>query len=705
MNKQNSDLKRPLILVADDEPGFQLLYEQSLSSAGFDVQVFSNGQELVSAFEKQRPSIVLLDVEMPVMNGFEACGHIRHQLHDLSTPIVMITGHDDIDSVNQAYDYGATDFINKPIVWPALPHRVRYIIRAHQSFVALAKGERKIRSLLQAIPDLIFVLNAEGVVVEQLSDVSEAGDSLGVNLLGKSLESFLQEGAAASVRQLLRAAITTGAVQTHNYHDPTADRHLEARMVPQTSDRVLILVRDISERIRAEQRVQQLAFYDQLTGLPNRQLFARELRRAMVHSEQEGKSLAILYLDLDRFKRINDTLGHTVGDALLKAIAERLGSSLRSEELLAKLPDRSASDLSLARLGGDEFVILIKEIRGAREAEQVAQSVKLALAPSFNYDVYNFVVTPSIGVVLYPEHGESTEELLMHADSAMYRAKSAGRNGYRLYSGTMNARSLERLDLESEFRKAFRRKEFSLHYQPKVDVKTGIITGCEALMRWKHSTRGWISPLKFIPLAEEIGVMGELGEWITATAARQIRQWDVEGIVMPHVAINVSSQQFQHLGMVEQIVRTVGDSGISPNRIEVEITETLLMQEVEESIASLKALQDAGIRTSVDDFGTGYSSLSYLKQFPINSLKIDRSFVTDLHHKADDAAICTAVIAMGKALGLKVVAEGVELQEQLDFLRQHHCDEFQGYLFSKPVTGEKIIELMRSQEPVATTTS
>jgi diguanylate cyclase (GGDEF)-like protein/PAS domain S-box-containing protein len=675
---------KPRVLVADDDAGARLVTESVLQSAGFEVATAGNGHEALAEFERQTPSLVMLDVEMPGLDGFGVCKAIRASEKGRDLPIIMVTGLDDTESVNRAFELGATDFISKPITWAMLPHRLRHVLSASQDVLALRRSEQRNRALLAAFPDMIFVVDDQGVVAEDLSGAGSGGATRR-RLTGQRLEDFLPADAARLAREHIHLALATRSVQTYEHSLPSDGRSFESRLVLHTEKSVLAIIRDISDRKRSEARIQHLAYYDQLTGLPNRQQFVRELRRAIRQGRRKSRCVAVLYIDLDQFKRINDTLGHTIGDALLKSVGQRLETCVRPADYVARADLKGDDGVRIARLGGDEFVALISDVGGTEEVGHVAERIREALAAPFAYDAHSFVVTPSIGIAVYPEHGRTIEELLMNADTAMYQAKAAGRNAYRFYSSTMNARSLERLELENELRVAITNGSLMLHYQPKVELPSGKIIGAEALLRWQHPERGWIPPSEFIPVAEETGLISALGEWVMEAACKQLKAWESEGLEHLHVAVNVSGQQFVQGAILDLALRKVWEAGIRPDRLELEITESLILQDVEDNIETLRALSDAGFGLAIDDFGTGYSSLSYLKKFPIDSLKIDRSFVRDLHSDRDDAAICAAILAMAHELGLKVVAEGIELEEQLDFLKRHGCDMAQGYLLGRPM--------------------
>ena len=684
-----------LALIADDDPMVGVLAGEVLQPAGFRVVTISHGTDVPAAFDHYNPDIVLLDVEMPGANGFDVCTQIRATPRGATIPIVMVTGRDDTSSIRRAYEAGATDFMVKPVAWNVLPHRVSFLIRAYETTNALRQSEQQNKALLHAFPDWLFIVTPDGKVLRHLSAVAHPSGS---RFVGKMIEACLPALSAQNAREAMRAVIESGTPQDFEFTAGSGDaeRAYETRVQVPNEDGYLFVVRDITERQRAEARIQYLAYYDTLTGLPNRQLFVRELRRAIAVSTRKNSNVAILFIDLDRFKRINDTLGHAVGDALLQSVARRLESCLRPDDVVARTHVRSEqTNMRLARLGGDEFVILLTDLTEPSQAATVATRVRHVLAEPFTSDGHQYVVTPSIGISLYPDDGNDVDDLLLKADMAMYEAKGQGRNRHAFFSNSMSGRSLDRLDLENELRQAISKGDFSLHYQPKVDARTGAIDAVEALLRWHHPERGWISPGTFIPVAEEPGMMLPLGDWVIREACRQVSAWARAGVDRLCVAVNVSVQQFARDTFVDTVLSTVNEFQISPDSLELEITESLLMRNIDEVIAALTRLRGAGVKISIDDFGTGYSSLGYLRQFPVDTLKIDRSFVKDLHVSSDDAAICAAIIAMARELNLTTVAEGVELTEQLEFLRRHGCNKIQGFLFSKPLPANALEKLLK----------
>jgi diguanylate cyclase (GGDEF)-like protein len=683
------------VLIVDDDPTFALLAGETLRRAGFCVSVAGNAAEALAAYRSARPDLVLLDVELPGSSGFDLCRELRAQRSAVDIPIVMVTGHDDTVSIARAYEVGATDFINKPVLWPTLPHRIGFILRAEDNLRALRASEQRNRALLQALPDTIFIVNQQGGIVEHISGESRLNRA---SCIGQALETALPADVATVARQHLGVvpAAVPAAIE-FSLGRAKERRAFEARLRPQADGTLLLVIRDTTERRKAKARIEYLAYYDVLTGLPNRQLFVREMGRAIREAKQSNHTLALMYLDLDRFKRINDNLGHSVGDVLLQNVARRLEQSSRPA---VAADGRTGHQLTrIGRLGGDEFVVLLGGALDDEQITEVAGRVRQALAEPFECAGHRLVVTPSIGIALYPRDASGIEDLLVKADMAMYQVKDQGRNHHCFYGASMSVRSLGRLELEGDLRAAFDSGAFRVFYQPKVDLASGKIVGVEALLRWHHAVRGWIAPEVFIPVAEETGLITALGDWVIQEACQQLAAWRDKGLGYLTIAANVSVQQFAHADFVDSVLRTMRRFDINPQQLELEITESLLMRNLEGAIACMRRLREAGVSLSIDDFGTGYSSFGYLRQFPVDALKIDRSFVKDMHHNDDDAAICAAIIAMARELKMKVIAEGVANEEQVRFLRRHRCDQVQGYLISKPIPVDDLEMLLAGNAP------
>jgi diguanylate cyclase (GGDEF)-like protein len=679
------------VLVADDDQLLRDIAAATLESAGFSVETAASGDAAVAACLERMPDIVLLDVEMPGGDGYQACANIRTLPGGLDLPIVMVTGLDDPMSINHAYDAGATDFVVKPINWPLLKHRIRYVLRGARTVEALRLAEQKNAALLRVIPDGIFLVGAGGQISHCYSPI--AGLALPTHqTLPRHLRELLP---AAALPQALESLAETlgGSPVAFEFalEETAAQRHFECRYLPNSGGQVLAIVREITQRKETEAHIHRLAYFDALTTLPNREWIGDYLAQSLATAAEQRRNVALLFIDLDQFKRINDTLGHATGDALLRQVAQRLSEALSAPETGAQL----------ARVGGDEFIVVLTGEPGAAEAERAARCIQGALLAPFNEAGYEFVVTPSIGIALFPEHGSDAQELLKNADLAMYEAKASGRNQFRLYSSAVNARAVRRLSLEVELRRAFEKGQLEVYYQPQYDARTLEVAGAEALLRWFHPQRGQISTTEFVAVAEETGLIADIGRWTLQQVCRDLQRWRTAGLAVPAVAVNVSGRDFMRQDVLLRLSRVLEEAHLPASLFELELTEGVLMQDVEGGQRSLQALKEFGFALAVDDFGTGYCSLSYLKRFPLDTLKVDRAFVSDITLDCDDAAIVRAIIGLGHNLGLKLVAEGVETPEQLAFLRSHGCDLMQGFLLSHAVPADAFIELLRAPPAAA----
>ncbi|MEP5763320.1 MAG: EAL domain-containing protein [Halieaceae bacterium] len=679
---------RPLLLVADDDRGTRLILQHVFENGGFDVETACDGAEAIDKFMDLKPDGLLLDVQMPFMDGFSVCEYIRAREDSVRTPIVMITGQNDSESVAKAYQIGATDFIAKPFDNNTLPFRLHHLLRA-------SSEHNSLQSLINGIPDAIAVLNPVGKVIEFLN-----ADNLFTGVDNDTMAEMVDSGHRLSdelmdkIRINVAKVLNGDVIQEFEFQVENSDRHFETRMIRRDQSSVLAVIRDVTSRLEAEQKIHELAYFDNLTGLPNREQFKQKLNQAIARAGRRGSQFALMYLDLDRFKRINDTFGHSVGDTLLRAVASRLRKCIRGG---SGRDEGGSGSAEVCRIGGDEFTILLPDLPRASVVEDICQRIRESLTAPFSCQGHQFVISPSIGIAIYPLHGKDEQQLLMNADTAMYQAKEEGCNTFRVYDASMNARSLEYMELESDLNNALQCNELELHYQPKIDMRSWTVIGVEALLRWRHPDRGWISPADFIPLAEETGQIIELGRWVVAQACRQLKAWQDTPLRDLQVAVNISSLQFTHDDLLQSVMQSMWKNSVRPWKLELEITESVLLGNVEGTIELLNAFKEAGISVAIDDFGTGYSSLSYLKRFPLDKLKIDQSFIRDLHTNADDAAICSAILAMGRQLGLTVVAEGVENAAQLGFLNERHCDQIQGFYFSKALSPAELPDFMEEE--------
>jgi diguanylate cyclase (GGDEF)-like protein len=458
-------------------------------------------------------------------------------------------------------------------------------------------------------------------------------------------------------------------------------------------------IQDITERKRVEQQIRRLALYDSLTGLPNRQFFKESLDHAIARAKRGKENLAALFIDLDRFKRINDTLGHAAGDVLLREAARRLRQCVRQSDFVGREADLPQG--VIARLGGDEFTVSLLDLRDPQDAAKVAGRIVHEMGKPFIIEAQELNVTASVGIAVFPDNGEDAETLLKNADVAMYQAKAAGKNIYKFFAQEMNAAALEKLTLENELKHAIERDQFVLHYQPKIDVYSSTIIGVEALIRWRHPQRGLVPPGLFIGMAEEIGMIVPIGQWVLHTACRQLTAWRQLNLPEISVAINLASPSFRSAQLAKEVSAVLASFQLRPDLLELEVTESMLMQDVGVTLRTLSELRELGVKLSIDDFGTGHSSLSYLRRFHVDQLKIDRSFVAEITNSSDDAAITAAIIALGRNLDIEVVAEGVETEAQAKLLHEQGCRLLQGYFFGKPVPAEDLIERIRTKLAIA----
>jgi diguanylate cyclase (GGDEF)-like protein len=664
------------VLLADDDASTRLLGHSVLSGAGFQVFLATNGEEAVESMLRDRPQMVLLDLEMPGVDGYEACRRIRHLPGGVDVPIVVVTSLDDPNSIERAYAAGATDFVTKPINWVLLVHRVRYVLRAADSAGALRAAEARNQALLRAMPDSLFLLDSAG----RIQACAAGGGALPGDAPGResptTLAALLPPDAALSLPTLCAQALSSRLATTLECQrlQQGVTQVLEVRLLPNEDGTLLAVVRDVSEQKFSEQRIRRLAYYDNLTDLPNREWMEMRLTSALLAAGKVGGRVAVLFIDLDLFRRVNDTLGQLAGDAVLIEAADRL------RRCLANLQPGVEDELPLARLGADEFLVWLPLTDGPASAVVTADMIRQAFEPLFPCGPVEVKATASIGVACYPADGQDVSTLLRNADAAAEQAKAAGRNRVVVYRAEMNSRALERLSLEADLRRALASNSLEVYYQPKYRVDDLGLVGAEALLRWKHPRLGFIPPNEFIGLAEAAGFIVDIDRWVVKRVCEDISLWRAAGKRLLPVAVNLSAQEFLNQSVVAMITDAAAQAEVPHGLLELELTESALVHDATLARELLTQLRDAGFTLAIDDFGTGYSSLQYLRRFPVHTLKIDRSFIRGAPDEREACALIRAVIQFAHSLDLSVVAEGVENYRQLDLLRAEGCDYLQGYL-------------------------
>ncbi|MCH9638303.1 MAG: EAL domain-containing protein [Betaproteobacteria bacterium] len=687
------------VLLADDDVTARYLMQAALDKAGFSVMLACDGEEAIRLFEEDPADMVMLDVEMPFKNGYEVCTYLRKKAGN-ELPIVMVTGMDDTQSIDRAFEVGATAYIAKPINWHLIHYRVLYLKRAYEDLLDLKVANARNKAIFSAIPDTMFILNDDGKVINTCNTCVHSSDHTVwfKSKQGEALNQSLPEEIVKIYLDAINRIRKEGTAEHFEYQLKFGGqefRHYECRVVAIDSHEVLCLVRDITERKDSESKIFRLAYFDDLTGLPNRQSFMERLKREIKHAKFTNTKLAMLFLDLDGFKSINDTIGHNTGDVILQGAAERIKNSIRSSDFVSRSYETEL-DIELARLGGDEFTVVIPNLPCVEDALILAHRIRETMRHPFQLESRDVVLTASIGIALYPDDGEDVETLVKHADIAMYHAKNEGRDNCQFYSKSLTNQAEKRLTLENDLRNAMLQNELQLVYQPLFDVASDCIQSVEALIRWQHPKQGTISPLEFIPLAEENGLIIPIGEWVLRTACTEAVQWQNNGQQL-RVAVNLSPIQFKNPDLVENVLNILAETDFPPNRLTLEITEGALMEYSKETLETLKTLRDHEIQIALDDFGTGYSSMSYLKQLPINTIKVDRVFINTMLDDKDSLSIVRAIVSLSKNLGFSLTAEGIETLGQAQALKFLGCETLQGFYFSKPISGREIHALCAKQ--------
>jgi diguanylate cyclase (GGDEF)-like protein/PAS domain S-box-containing protein len=691
------------LLLVEDNPGDARLLREMFNDQGSENVELTHVKSIGDA-EKHlldhAVDIIVLDLGLPDAQGVSAVRRTHAAAPHI--PLVVLTGLDDEVMAAQALQEGAQDYLIKgEIDARGLLRSLRYAVERKNAEEALFVEKERALVTLNSIGDAVICTDISGNITY-------------LNLVAEKMTGWpLQEAAGRPMAEVFRILDATSRETIPNPMEMAVGENRTAHLPPNCvllrrdgseipiedsvspiHDRegqvtgAVIVFSDVSAARAMTLQMAHSAQHDFLTGLPNRMLFNDRVSQAIILAPRHAKKVAVLFLDLDGFKHINDSLGHAIGDKLLQSIASRLVHCVRGTD-------------TVSRQGGDEFVVLLSEVEHPEDAAITARRMLQTVAEPHSIDPHDLHVTVSIGLSVFPDDGQDAETLIKNADTAMYQAKENGRQSYQFFKPAMNVRAVERQSIEESLRRALEREEFALHYQPKVNLRTGEITGAEALIRWTHPTRGSVSPAQFIPVAEDCGLIVPIGNWVLREACKQARAWLDAGLSLGTMAVNISAMEFRHENFLESVFAILGETGLDPKSLELELTESVLMKRAESAAAVLQTLKARGVQVAVDDFGTGYSSLSYLRKFPIDALKIDQSFVREITIVPDDTSIVTAIISMARSLKLRVVAEGVEKLEELEFLQAHQCEEAQGYYFSRPVLPEQFAKLLKTGTPVA----
>jgi len=691
-------MEQPRVLLVDDDEVNLLLTSIALRERGFAITEANSGEQALQLITDWLPDVVVLDAVMPGLDGFATCQELRHLPGYESVPVLMLTGLDDDASITRAYEVGATDFFVKSNQWSLLAGRLRYLLRASRTRHELERSKAKLARAQDLARMGSFDWRRGATVVFSIEGLRVFG--LGPNEelnLRRIVRMMPKEDRRGSLR-ILRQVIDHGTVLCNDIRvtlDDGRERILHLEAEPEFNELASLtgytgIVQDVTDRRVAEDKIKHLANFDTLTGLPNRRQVFWRAERAIEYAKRLNHSVALLQVGLDRFKVINENLGHHAGDELLIEVSRRLRNCVRhSDQVLEGSADTPGQRLhrtleAVGRLGADEFVVLLPEVACEADAMTTADAILAALREPMMASGQECFITASVGVALFPAHGLNVADLLRHADVAMDLAKSQGRNTVMRYDPQLASKGRVRLDLDTALHKALERNEFVLYYQPKIDVQSGKWVGAEALMRWQRDGQ-LVPPGDFIPLAEATGLINEMSLWAIEEAARQAKEWELRLGFDASIAVNLPSRLFEQGELVEKIEAILLKHEVSPRAIELEITETGLMKDLQGVVPSLHRLNQLGTEISIDDFGTGYSSLAYLTTLPISELKIDRSFVRDLGDTPQSSAVVSAIIALARALGLRVIAEGVEKVSQMEVLYDLGCHICQGFLYARPM--------------------
>jgi len=711
-----TDDQSPQILIVDDDPKMRQSILDLLSIYEYKCHPASSGQEALDILSQQKIDLVLLDLNMPGMNGQHTLEQIKEDFP--YTDVIIVSGETTFDSATNALRHGADDFISKPYAPNELIKALRNVLdkrnlqqKVERMYGHLKASEHRYRFIVSNSPDIIYMLDHEGHFVF----INERATTLlgfeTNTMIGKHYSEFVHQDDLEKARfafderrsgmrssqnvEFRLLCVDNAPVRYFESHTITVELNAMGVYGEDTTTDSFIgtygVARDITERKRAEEVINFQLYHDLLTKLPNRALFRDRLKLAISQAKRSKSQLAVMYLDMDRFKVINDSLGHLAGDQLLQTVSSHLRDCLRDSD-------------TLARVGGDEFNLLLPDILGHDDASGVAEKILDKLKDPIILDGYEVIISFSIGISVFPDDGEEMDLLIKHADMAMYHIKGRGKNGYEFFSDNIQSLYQQHISLEHEIRKGLNQEQFEVYFQPQISMGDNTICGMEALIRWNHPIKGLVSPADFIPVSEESGLIIDIGRWVLNVACAELRHWVNAGHEDIILAVNISATQLRQPDFETIVIQALKQYNLPGERLELEITENVLMQDIEQAVTKLQSLAAHGVRVAVDDFGIGYSSLSYLQTLPLHTLKIDRSFINEIQTSKSKNTIVSAIIAMSEGLGLDIVAEGVETEVQLNYLKHLGCQKMQGYLFGRPATTTKTREMLGEQSKLCLTT-
>jgi diguanylate cyclase (GGDEF)-like protein/PAS domain S-box-containing protein len=701
------------ILVVDDENLHLKSLKALLDQKGYSVELANSGEAAIERLKAGNIGLLLLDLNMQGLGGADVMDYVRD--NHINTTVIVVSGWTSFEAVQNALKHGAYDYIRKPYAIENLINSVNNALKKRQleaenlaMQIKLQESEKLHRYMVNKSPDIVYMLDSQGRFTFVNKRIETLLGYKHNEVIGKHYTHVVHE------EDLEKARYTFNERRTHargggfsvelrlRCKNSGGARHFDNRLLPIEINSVGVystgadkqghkfvgtygIARDITDRIEAEEIIRFQAYHDMLTRLPNRTLLQDRLHQAINHAKRNNTRLAVLFLDLDRFKVVNDTLGHLVGDKLLQAVSVRLKKCIRECD-------------TLGRIGGDEFTLLLPDIKSNTDSELVAKKIIATLKDPFCINGHEFYVSTSIGIAHFPDDGQTMESLIKHADIAMYHVKGNGKDGYKFFASHMNERYSRHMSMENDMRRALQGNQFQIYYQPQVNIETNEIFAMEALIRWDHPAQGLISPSEFMSIAEETCLIQPIGDWVLRQACQDLKRWREAGLTDVRVAINLSVCQLDQENIVSDIIDALRQYDIPGDRLEIEITENVLMKDIDNCIRKLSLLSDHGIKIAIDDFGTGYSSLSYLKRLPIDTIKIDRSFIHDMHNSDEDSSIVIAIIAMARGMNLNIISEGVETEAQLEKLKAWRCNNAQGFLFGRPMANADAVKMLSNPQ-------